>query len=76
MNCSLKKKKGQLNDGVRAIFIYPMNALANDQIKGLREILMAYPDIRFGVYNGSTEIEKWMQLSYMKQCMPTKNIQN
>lgn len=51
----IEKEKGQLNDGVRAIFIYPMNALANDQIKGLREILMAYPDIRFGVYNGGTE---------------------
>lgn len=51
----LEIEKGQLNDGVRAIFIYPMNALANDQIKGLREILMAYPDIRFGVYNGGTE---------------------
>lgn len=50
-----EKEKGQLNDGVRAIFIYPMNALANDQIKGLREILMAYPEIRFGVYNGGTE---------------------
>lgn len=50
-----EKEQGNLNDGVRAIFIYPMNALANDQIKGLREILMAYPDIRFGVYNGGTE---------------------
>lgn len=50
-----EKEKGTLNDGVRAIFIYPMNALANDQIKGLREILMDYPDIRFGVYNGGTE---------------------
>jgi len=50
-----EKEKGRLNDGVRAIFIYPMNALANDQIKGLREILMVYPDIRFGVYNGGTE---------------------
>ncbi len=50
-----EKEKGQLNEGVRAIFIYPMNALANDQIKGLREILMTYPDIRFGVYNGGTE---------------------
>jgi len=50
-----EKEKGQLNEGVRAIFIYPMNALANDQIKGLREILMAFPDIRFGVYNGGTE---------------------
>lgn len=50
-----EKEQGTLNDGVRAIFIYPMNALANDQIKGLREILMNYPDIRFGVYNGGTE---------------------
>lgn len=50
-----EKENGTLNDGVRAIFIYPMNALANDQIKGLREILMAYPDIRFGVYNGGTQ---------------------
>ena len=40
---------------VSRFFIYPMNALANDQIKGLREILMYYPDIRFGVYNGGTE---------------------
>ena len=50
-----EKEQGILNDGVRAIFIYPMNALANDQIKGLREILMEYPDITFGVYNGGTE---------------------
>ena len=50
-----EKEEGKLNDGVRAIFIYPMNALANDQIKSLREILMAFPDIRFGVYNGGTE---------------------
>ncbi|GAB6395605.1 MAG: DEAD/DEAH box helicase [Bacteroidales bacterium] len=50
-----EKEQGKLNDGVRAIFIYPMNALANDQIKGFREILMAYPAIRFGVYNGGTE---------------------
>ena len=50
-----EKENGKLNEGVRAIFIYPMNALANDQIKGLREVLMAYPDIRFGVYNGGTE---------------------
>ena len=50
-----EKEQGKLNEGVRAIFIYPMNALANDQIKSLREILMAFPDIRFGVYNGGTE---------------------
>jgi ATP-dependent helicase YprA (DUF1998 family) len=48
-------ERGSLNEGVRAIFIYPMNALANDQIRGLREILMSYPQITFGVYNGGTE---------------------
>lgn len=53
-----EQEAGTLNDGVRAIFIYPMNALANDQIKGLREILMAYPQITFGVYNGGTEYEE------------------
>ena len=50
-----EQNAGTLDSGVRAIFIYPMNALANDQIKGLREILMAYPQITFGVYNGGTE---------------------
>ncbi len=50
-----EQENGTLDDGVRAIFIYPMNALANDQIKGLREILSFYKDIKFGVYNGGTE---------------------
>lgn len=40
--------------GVRAILIYPMNALANDQIKRIRDILMFYPDISFGVFTGDT----------------------
>src|SRR5690625_4062401 len=30
-----QKEKGELTDGVRAIIIYPMNALANDQMKRL-----------------------------------------
>lgn len=45
----------RLNDGVRAIIIYPMNALANDQMKRFRSILKNYPDITFGVYNSSTK---------------------
>lgn len=53
-----EQEAGTLCDGVRAIFIYPMNALANDQIKGLREVLMAYPQITFGVYNGGTEYDE------------------
>ena len=50
-----EKEAGTLGSGVRALFIYPMNALANDQMKNIREILMYYPDITFGVYNGGTE---------------------
>lgn len=52
-----EKERGTLDDGVRAILIYPMNALANDQMKRLRLILKQYPDIRFGVYNSSTKQE-------------------
>ena len=56
INHLLKEQENRtLNSGVRAVFIYPMNALANDQIKNLREILLHYPEITFGVYNGGTE---------------------
>lgn len=48
-------EKGTLSSGVRAIVIYPMNALANDQMKRLRVLLGHYPKITFGVYNSSTE---------------------
>ena len=46
---------GKLNPGVRAMLIYPMNALANDQIERLRELLKDYPQITFGSYTGQTE---------------------
>lgn len=49
-----EKEQNTLDNGVRAILIYPMNALANDQMKRLREILADYPSITFGVYNSST----------------------
>jgi ATP-dependent helicase YprA (DUF1998 family) len=41
--------------GVRAMLLYPMNALANDQIKRLRQLLLHAPDITFGRYTGETE---------------------
>jgi hypothetical protein len=56
--------KGYLEDGVRAIVIYPMNALINDQVKRMREIFVD-SDITFGVYNGNTEqTEKAGQQKY------------
>lgn len=50
-------EKGLLGPGVRALLLYPMNALANDQLKRLRLILSGYPPITFGRYTGETE--KW-----------------
>ena len=45
---------GTLGPGVRALLLYPMNALANDQMKRLRGLLKDYPDITFGRYTGET----------------------
>ena len=41
--------------GVRAIFLFPMNALVNDQMKRIRELLSSYPKITFGRYVGDTK---------------------
>lgn len=53
-----EEQQGTLTDGVRAVIIYPMNALANDQIKRMRAILKNHPSIRFGLYNGNTRHEQ------------------
>ena len=48
-------REGTLRPGVRALLLYPMNALANDQMKRLRQILRAAPHITFGRYVGDTK---------------------
>ena len=50
-----EEEDGTLGAGVRAIIIYPMNALANDQMKRMRALFKNYPKICYGVYNGNTE---------------------
>jgi ATP-dependent helicase YprA (DUF1998 family) len=50
-----EQMKGTLQEpGVRALLLYPMNALANDQMRRLRRILHKYPQISFGRYVGET----------------------
>ncbi|WP_024794783.1 DEAD/DEAH box helicase [Tomitella biformata] len=50
-----ERAAGTLGPGVRALLLYPMNALANDQLKRLRTMLEGMPDITFGRYTGETK---------------------
>ena len=47
-------ENGNNDVGIRAIFLYPMNALVNDQIDRLKSILSLCPDITFGFFTGDT----------------------
>lgn len=59
-------EKGTLNQGIRAIFLYPMNALVNDQIDRVRAILSDYPEITYGFFTGDTPQKKNID-SYRKE---------
>ncbi len=48
-------ENGREIKGIRAIFLFPMNALVNDQIERLRAILSVYPKITYGYYTGDTK---------------------
>lgn len=47
-------EEGNNEVGIRAIFLYPMNALVNDQMDRLRKILKGCPEIKFGFFTGDT----------------------
>lgn len=62
-----KEIYGEIKPGVRALLIYPMNALANDQIDRLRRTLAKYHEITFGSYTGQTEYKKEKALEIYKK---------
>lgn len=47
-------ENGNNEVGIRAIFLYPMNALVNDQIDRIRKVLKNCPEITFGFFTGET----------------------
>ncbi|MFI3211345.1 MAG: DEAD/DEAH box helicase, partial [Peptostreptococcaceae bacterium] len=56
LNDLLKEyESNTLCSGGRTLIIYPMNALANDQIGRMRKLLKNFPEITFGAYTGHTE---------------------
>jgi len=56
INYLLKEKEaGHLEDSVYALLLYPMNALANDQVDRIRDYLKDVPEIRFGCFTGDTK---------------------
>lgn len=69
-----EQEAGTLGPGVRALFIYPMNALANDQMKNIRNILMYYPQITFGVYNGGTESDEEDAVALYEAMFSNENV--
>lgn len=50
-----EEEQHALSPGVRALLLYPMNALANDQMSRMRDLLANYPSLTFGRYTGETE---------------------
>ena len=56
----LKEEANLSIPGVRALILYPMNALVNDQVKRLRKLLCRQETtkIRFGFYTSRTETDK------------------
>ena len=69
---AFENENGTLGAGVRALLVYPMNALANDQVERLRDLLKDYPEITYGVYTGQTKHKTEEALSEYKSLNDNK----
>lgn len=71
-----EQSNGSLGAGVRTLLLYPMNALANDQIKRLRELLRDVPEITFGRYTGETKESETEALTAYREQFGTEPLPN
>ncbi len=72
-----EQRRGALSPGVRALLLYPMNALANDQLKRLRALLENCPFITFGRYTGETlKDRKQAEDDFRANCQGEPRISN
>ncbi|WP_166791365.1 DEAD/DEAH box helicase [Cryobacterium sp. Hh7] len=70
-------EEGILSPGVRALVLYPMNALANDQLKRMRKLLETTPTVTFGRYTGETpELKKDADNAFKEQFPGAKRLPN
>ena len=69
------KVREQLGPG-GALLLYPMNALANDQLARLRKLLVNYPKITFGRYTGETEEPHFAALEKYRELYGTDPLDN
>ena len=60
--------------GIRALLLYPMNALANDQIKRIRHLLRTCPGITFGRYIGETPTSRMHGLTRFRETWPQEPV--
>lgn len=69
-----ENEANKLCPGVRAVLLYPMNALANDQLKRLRQLLHEIPEITFGRYTSETNEEEKDAITNFKKNYPDEKI--
>ncbi len=69
---SEQAQRGTLGQGIRALLVYPMNALANDQLKRIRHLLRTCPAVTFGRYIGDTPTGRQEGLGRFRQTWPNE----
>lgn len=71
-----QSERSELSPGVRALLLYPMNALVNDQLKRLHILLKNCPDITFGRYTGETRDDQKKALEEYKKMFNEEPLEN